>query len=341
MVPAILAQLPGFKLTSKLAFVPALNVVLWMKEVLVDGWVLSHFFLVIISSLAYALMALVLASKIFAQERVILGERGAFRLLPTTRRMRPDPGEGLTVFGMGLVLLFYVGATWQAHSLWWGLFGTLWLGVFGFSLGMARLLRVDIRETFQLYRPPVMGVVAAALLGVSAWVVVIVLNEWLQRWILPTPPPEFAQAMASLSMEPETFWGWVRLIFLIAISPGFCEEFFFRGFVLSSFRDRMKPWLAIGLTGLLFGVFHLSIYRLFGATMFGLIAGVLVFRSRSLWLGCIFHALNNATVVVLSIVAPQHLVEGGLPAWLIAVGVALTVVGGVLLWRMPAVPQPR
>jgi sodium transport system permease protein len=85
---------------------------------------------------------------------------------------------------------------------------------------------------------------------------------------------------------------------VLALTPALCEETFFRGLMLSGLR-RWGPWAAIGTTALLFGLLHLSIYRLLPTFLLGLVLGYAVWRSRSLYCSILIHALNNGLAVTL------------------------------------------
>jgi membrane protease YdiL (CAAX protease family) len=50
--------------------------------------------------------------------------------------------------------------------------------------------------------------------------------------------------------------GWFILV--LALVPGLWEELAFRGLILATLQDRYRPWIAILITSLLFGLFHLS-----------------------------------------------------------------------------------
>ena len=49
-----------------------------------------------------------------------------------------------------------------------------------------------------------------------------------------------------------------RKKFLLRISPALWEELAFRGLMLTNLQQRYRPWIAIVLTALLFGLFHIS-----------------------------------------------------------------------------------
>jgi sodium transport system permease protein len=84
----------------------------------------------------------------------------------------------------------------------------------------------------------------------------------------------------------------------MAVAPGICEELAFRGFVLSGFVRSARPGVAIVLSAVAFGVFHIIPQQVFNATLMGLILGLLAIRSRSLLPGVTFHIIYNSVEMV-------------------------------------------
>lgn len=334
ILPSLIAQMPGFELTTKMAMIPAVNLTLLMKGVLVGGVTVDQFFAVVASTLVYTGLVLVAASKLFGQESVILGERGDLKLLTRRRpgqgRTQPTIGEGIALFGVLFVVLFYAGSILQSRDIRWGLLGTEWLLILGPTMLLVWYLRLDLKGTFNLTRPKLRMAGASVLLGSSAWIVVAWLNTILFEQTNMQAPPELVEEMTEL-LSVSSVGGMVWLLFIISITPAICEEFLFRGFVFSSMRNRVSPWALIVVTGLLFGAFHLSIFRLFGTTALGVIMGLLVYKSGSIWTSVIFHAINNAMAVVAFSVSSTLLAQGQFPPWVIGLGAAGTAVGLALV----------
>ena len=104
--------------------------------------------------------------------------------------------------------------------------------------------------------------------------------------------------------------GLVASVVVFALIPAICEEFAFRGFILSGLEERHRTRSAILLSALMFGFLHvlLSLFQqLFNATLLGLVLGLLAVRSRSILPGIVFHFLNNAFAVALASVAASSM----------------------------------
>jgi sodium transport system permease protein len=295
-MPAGVTMLRGIELNAWTAFVPVVNIALLIKALLIAEAAPDLIFLSLLSSTAYAAMAVMLAARVFAREQVLLGGRESLRsLLGFTRQAggTPTPAFVLTAFALVLVLAFYGSLLLKSA----GTIATLLVIEYGFFLGPTLLLVAGygfaFRSTLAIRRPPLTGLVAAVLIGSSAWAVA----AGLLIRLLP-PPESLVRALEQLLLldgAPAPLW----LVWLvIAVTPAFCEELFFRGFVLSGLR-RLGLWPAILTCALLFGLAHSSVYRLIPTFFIGLLLSWLVWRTGSIWTGIVAHALNNGIAATL------------------------------------------
>lgn len=117
---------------------------------------------------------------------------------------------------------------------------------------------------------------------------VIAAISWFGKaYDLPIPT---ADSMAQLTV----------LFFIISISAGLCEEFFFRGMMLGALEKRFGFWPGIVGSALLFGLFHFNPQNLLGPVFLGLLFGYLVLVTDSLLAGIICHMTNNGVSVLVS-----------------------------------------
>ncbi|MCY7336774.1 MAG: CPBP family intramembrane metalloprotease, partial [Chamaesiphon sp.] len=89
------------------------------------------------------------------------------------------------------------------------------------------------------------------------------------------------------------------LFFLTAaVAAPLFEEFLFRGFLLPSLTRYVPTWGAIGISGLLFGVAHLSLSEILPLTTLGIILGIVYVRTRNLLAPMLLHSLWNSSTLV-------------------------------------------
>jgi uncharacterized protein len=89
------------------------------------------------------------------------------------------------------------------------------------------------------------------------------------------------------------------LFFLTAaVAAPLFEEFLFRGFLLPSLTRYVPVWAAICLSGLLFGVAHLSLSEIIPLTTLGIILGIVYTRTKNLLAPMLLHSLWNSTTLI-------------------------------------------
>lgn len=86
---------------------------------------------------------------------------------------------------------------------------------------------------------------------------------------------------------------FVFVVFVIAVTPAVCEEFFFRGLVFYNFERNMISRKAIFMTGFIFAVFHFHPFNLLPLILLGYYLTFVVFYSNSIITGIAVHFVNN------------------------------------------------
>lgn len=93
-----------------------------------------------------------------------------------------------------------------------------------------------------------------------------------------------------------SIWG----IISIALVAPVLEECLFRGAIEGHLLTlwKGKPWAAIVVSGLIFGIIHLNPAQMLYASIIGIVLGWLRWRTGSVYPGIIGHILNNSLAVV-------------------------------------------
>lgn len=86
-------------------------------------------------------------------------------------------------------------------------------------------------------------------------------------------------------------------ILLIAVMPAMCEEFALRGVVYGGYRRSCKPFPAIVVSGLLFGLMHMNLNQFMYAFILGVLFAMLNEASGSIWTSILAHLWVNGTNV--------------------------------------------
>lgn len=100
-----------------------------------------------------------------------------------------------------------------------------------------------------------------------------------------------ADGNASFLKQAGTF---LFILFSMFIIPGLCEEAFFRGALFSLLKDsKAKTAVMVLISALVFAIFHKNPAQLVYTFLIGIVFGLCVYITNSLWAGAFVHALYN------------------------------------------------
>ena len=85
----------------------------------------------------------------------------------------------------------------------------------------------------------------------------------------------------------------IFVVFVIAVTPAICEEFLFRGLILSNFERFAIPFRAIVFTGLIFALFHFHPFNIIPLAVLGIYLAFITYYSGSIYTAIVVHFVNN------------------------------------------------
>ena len=100
------------------------------------------------------------------------------------------------------------------------------------------------------------------------------------------------------------------VILIVAGVPAVCEEVMFRGFIQKSFELKLKPYWAILVTSVFFGLYHFNPYGLIPLIALGFYFGFAVYISDSIFTSMSLHFLNNFIAVIMFFIAGNQDITG-------------------------------
>lgn len=253
-------------------------------------------------------------------------------------------GAAIGITGIGLIL--------DAINSDWGFSlrdSGMWFGVVNI---IAALCVIDIERRWrgtpwtkiEIPREPFKQVVFPALLAGTGlvWVALSLLGHalpWLYEWGMKDNPLE---ELLNPMLYP------FSAIFLACIVAPFTEEFICRYMVLGGLLRTVAPRKALLLSALLFSALHLNIWQAPATFAMGLLIGWTYYRTRSLALCILMHAVHNGFVISTPVIAmkldPTLTMDSDqVPTWLLSfpllVSAAVVLALGVyLLKRSTRVP---
>jgi sodium transport system permease protein len=226
------------------------------------------------------------------------------------------------------VVLLFAFAPLQAWRLAPGLLLFEWVGLFGLTAAYARGSGSRLASVLRLRKPSALSVAGAILVGASAWLVVGLLAEW----VLP-PPKELVDKLRDVITPAKGPGAFALALLLTAVTPAICEEALFRGPILRGLRARFSPLGSAILTGLLFGLFHGSVWRFLPTALLGFALSAIALAADSIVPAMIAHFANNACIIALVTLGADSSASTSpkLRLLLIAIGAAGVTAGGLLL----------
>lgn len=297
MMPAGITMLPGVEANVYTVMLPCVNVALLIKALLLGEAKPDFIFLTLISSAAYAALALIFAARVFERENLLTGGKENFRGLFgfSDKRREITPSMAFAAFCGSLVVIFYgqlikVDLRYLVVIIEYGL---ILLPV----LLLVAALRLPFAETLSLRMPNWKSMVSGVLIGVSAWSVATLFLRLLE------PPQDLGKALQKVLLLDRVDIPILWVFFIASISPAICEEILFRGLIQGGMR-KMGMAASIFISAFLFGIAHGSIYRMMPVMFLGLVIGWLFWNSKSVFPGMIAHCLNNGIGISFAVV-PQ------------------------------------
>lgn len=172
-----------------------------------------------------------------------------------------------------------------------GIYGTLLneILLLVLAVGLTAVVRGDFKQVFPIRKPKLSAIFGTILLWISSFLAIMIITMIIAYFF----PQEMLGVSQALGMEFASVT-FIISFAIVSISPAVCEEAVFRGVVMHSFDKGKNKWIAIILTGLIFGAFHGSIWRFVPTALLGIMLGYIVYETDNMIYGALFHAINNA-----------------------------------------------
>lgn len=325
LLPALAAFLPGLGLRSPIALVPIAGVAVGVKEILTGA---PDTPMLVLTWLVNAAAALGLA---LAAERALSAER---LIAPATATELGLEGEelfqrhALRAFAVLWAVLLVISANLEGKLDVRTQTVVNLLGVFlGGTLFLVHRYRLDPRRALAL-RPVRWPVWVAVAVGAPAGLITGMGIFQLASRVVPVPPEvleSFSQALFPADLPL-----WQALAFL-AFLPAVCEELTFRGLLLYGLHRRLRPLPLVLVVGLVFGLFHVSLFRMAPTAYLGMLLAAVTLLTGSVYPAMAWHGIHNAPALVAA--------HGGapldeVPPLLYAVAAVALATAGYILWRV-------
>ena len=171
-----------------------------------------------------------------------------------------------------------------------------------------RILKIDMNVEFNTSPLRWQMIPITILCALILMYIAGIFTNWFMSFV--NASPEYIELMESIPSKLSKY-GDLRAVILIALMPAICEELLFRGFILqgirngcnSSFSFIDKKYinpdiLAVIITGVLFGLFHLDLYRLPATIILGVFLGFIALKG-GIYMAILGHFTVNVSTYFL------------------------------------------
>ena len=203
-------------------------------------------------------------------------------------RKKLKPWHGAVLFGI-VMLSFYTIIAWAQMK--WGMYGLALteLYLLFLSIFAVKLLKIPLKEIFPLKRPKWKKTLGVLLMWVSSYALMIPVTMFMAYFF-----PKQMFAVSEGLNEVIYSVPLILSVFISSVMPAVCEEALHRGFILKSFQSKWKnKWFLSVLMGIIFGLFHGSIWRFLPTAILGGILTYIMLETENMFYPALFHFTNN------------------------------------------------
>ncbi len=320
LAPGILSLMPGVRLTLLLSFVPLVNIVLLARE-LFQGIASPGLFLLTMTVTAgYSVAALKLAAQIFGNDALLystdqrLDTSGSVRPPRTTEVSISVAVKCLAILLPSLIVLSGLRYRFVSPEDTRGqLLLSAGILILLFAIVPTLLLsqaRIHLPSAFSIHSFSWLSLPGAILLGLFTWTIaweLLILGSGIQIWqdLLENP------AMKKMLERLEGDVPLPLRLLCLALVPSVVEELFFRGVLWNGLQSQGWKWgRTLLFSSAVFAAAHvitdpsISITRLPGTFLLGLVLGLVRLRTGSVFPGIVMHLVNNALLLSLKPLQP-------------------------------------
>jgi sodium transport system permease protein len=293
LIPSLASLMPGISLRSAIAFVPLANVSVAAREILMgrpDAVMIFVTFSVMVGTAAYLMRA---SARMLSREDLIVpahSEPAEFLGGPALFQKRV-----LRWFALMWVVTFAVASNVPALATFRRqlLFNEIVVMV-GAAFLMMWIYRLNPREVLSL-KPVKPAVWLAILFAIPSGYITALGIFQVVNVVIPAPQQLLERFSEDIIPKGMPTW---QLLLYIAVLPAICEELAFRGILLSGLRRKFRPAALVVGVGVIFGLFHVTLYRIAPTAALGMILTAIALMTGSVFPGMLLHAGNNAIGVL-------------------------------------------
>lgn len=294
-----LGLLKGLELgiDNNYAFIPIVNFALGLQDILMYGKNYQFHFMTILTNITCSVLLVMYADYFFKAQNILSkGEAGIFDALSLKKIKMREPNPTLSVI-LGLIIPFFVinsnsFAFMKNNPLYLVLFHSIFINLV-VTIMVLRFYKTDFKKAMSLHKFKIKHAWGSLCLVIGMFPIVYYLTSKIPGY--ESMQRSLSDSMSSINHFPI----WVHIIFF-AIFPGICEEISYRGVILTGFRKRFPPFIAIVTTSLLYSMGHFSLIQILPTLTLSIAMGYVATYSGSVYPAIIGHIFFHSFAIIIS-----------------------------------------
>jgi len=190
-----------------------------------------------------------------------------------------------------------------------------WCVCLGLYILIGKIRKTPVKSIVSIKKePPVVYWMIAALAMGCRLLVAVYYHFSLKTDVL-------ARSIENAAVSNPDINTWLQAVLFVCCATfvaAFFEEILFRVLVMGELLKIMRPWAAIGLQAVVFGLVHGSLFQSIFAFFIGIVLGIIYYRTRNIKNAMTCHAVFNFSA---------FLMTGDLSV----IGIIIFVISGILL----------
>lgn len=215
------------------------------------------------------------------------------------RLEKPSILEANVLYLLIGILFMIIGSIVQSREIYSGLLITEYLILLLPNLMYLKLRGFSLKKVLRLNKISFKQIGYIVLITIFAYPIAVFFNFIMIMFLT-----HFSEPLTETIPMAETSMMYLYSLFVIALAPGICEEVMFRGTIMSAYGSLGKK-KAIIYSAILFGLFHFNLQNLLGPIALGIILGMTVYKTNSIYASMIGHTLSNGIAVTIGYIATK------------------------------------
>lgn len=203
------------------------------------------------------------------------------------------PWQGIVSFVVMMVVFVLIGYPIQYK------FGLIGVGItelllLAMAIGAALIFRQNLKEVFPVKKPKLRELLGVLVFFIGGYVLVIMVAA-IMTMLFPQGMTEVSSGLNNVMTSKGMWLG----ILIVSIMPAICEEAVHRGFILHTFKGVKKQWVIVLSMALIFGVFHMDVYRFVPTAILGACMTWVMLKTKNMLMTSLYHGVNNLFPVLI------------------------------------------